>query len=132
MTTMQMTRAVAKSEGYSVILAEYRVAGKHKHRKDLGGFGDYIMCRQDDHALGGDLLAVQHTVGLNNRGEHIRKIQKLANAKAWLNTGKGRIEVWAWRELKDGWHLQRTELTLRFGSEVMIKDRIVSDSRYDY
>ncbi len=129
---MQMTRAVAESEGYHVILAEYRVAGKHKHRKDLGGFGDYIVCRDQDHPLGGDLLAIQHTVGLNNRGLHIRKIQKLKNALAWLTTGKGRIEVWAWRELQDGWHLQRTELVLRFGSEAMIKDRIVSDARHDY
>ena len=136
MTTMQMTRAVAESEGYRIIPAEYQCPGKKRPggTQDFGGFADLIACRKETDEIPGDLLAIQHTEGMNNRGERIRKIKKLPRdyAWVWLATGLARIELWVWRELKDGWHLQRTEFTLRIGADAILKDKIVSDERYDY
>lgn len=126
MTTMEMTRAVLEAEGYRIIPSEFHCPGKRRAKgtQDFGGFADLIACHP------GDILAIQHTEGMNNRGARIRKIKTLSTVWAWLGTRKARIEVWTWRELVDGWRLNRTELLIS-GNPARIHDNMIRDNNFD-
>jgi len=125
MTPAEMTRELLRREGYTLLPSEWRVPRTHR-KKDLGGFADLVCCRRDD-----KVLAVQRTAGYHTQ-DHVDKIKGLSTAWEWLATEHARIEIWDFRDLKEGWWLKRTELVIDwdFGPNPRMIDLQLIDSRY--
>ena len=87
----QMTIKRLEQQGYFIDKCTYF---RHKRFHDLFGVFDLIAM-----PINGDHIAIQATVGMNNKPARVQKIKASAAAKRWLL--KGRIQVWTWRELKD-------------------------------
>jgi hypothetical protein len=101
-----------RAQGWSYFRAEhYNYFAKKRY--DAFGFADILV-------LDGEpgTLYVQATTG-DNAAARREKILQNKHAKLSLQRGN-RIEVWAWRKLKDRkWHLRRDIITLcQFGEDL--------------
>jgi hypothetical protein len=96
---------VCRDNGWSYFRAEhYNYFAKKRY--DAFGFADLLVL--DDEP---GTLYVQCTTGDNAAA---RRHKILSNRHAYVSLQRGnRIEVWAWRKLKDGkWHLRRDIILL--------------------
>lgn len=100
-TPLQRTKEVLEARGFKVFKTEHwnpfvkRSDGGVGVRQDLMGFCDLLAIREDQ------ILAVQCGT-LQGRNEHIKKLSKNTNMITWGIAG-GRVELWSWRKLKQGW-----------------------------